>query len=336
MSKRELVLHAFDNKPVPRVPVGFWFHFAEESRFFEGLRDPSVIKTNIAGHRNFYETFQPDFIKLMSDGYFKYPNPMIKNIVTAADLSTIESIGRDHEWIHRQIDLVRQLTGLFGHDVASFYNIFSPSKYLRLLYGIHGVKGDAWLARLMAEDKQAVRHALDVIAQDLGYLAEGVIQQGHADGIYFSVQSIQDRSISPDLYREIIEPSDLQVLAVANQASNYNILHICGYEGSRNDLSRYRHYQAKAINWAVHIEQTDLAAGKKLFGGRAVIGGFDNRAEGLLYAGSQDEIEAATAEILSTAGTTGVILGADCTIPSDIDLKRLEWVRQKAASLSNV
>lgn len=29
MSKRQLVLDAFNNKPVERVPVGFWFHFVE-------------------------------------------------------------------------------------------------------------------------------------------------------------------------------------------------------------------------------------------------------------------------------------------------------------------
>ena len=33
MSKRELVLNAFNNQEVERVPVGFWFHFAADAFF---------------------------------------------------------------------------------------------------------------------------------------------------------------------------------------------------------------------------------------------------------------------------------------------------------------
>ena len=34
-------------------------------------------KKNIQGHKRFIREVQPDFIKLMSDGYFAYPNPAI-------------------------------------------------------------------------------------------------------------------------------------------------------------------------------------------------------------------------------------------------------------------
>jgi len=98
-------------------------------------------------------------------------------------------------------------------------------------------------------------------------------------------------------------------------------------------LSLYVHYDAKIINWAVNIENVSLEDGKKLFGGKAVIGGFDNRPNGLLYRGSKAEIEAFTEQLILQSGKTGIILGADCTVPNDIDLNRLEWVRNKAATL---
>lgn len=333
MSKRKLVLDAFDNKAVPRVPIGFWFHFVAEDKLYDGLIDRSIDKISLNGHKEFYNNFQPDFIKIMSDGWFEYPNPKVKKIKSSADLHDLKPVGRDHEWIRRQVEHVANLTNIFGQDIVSFYNIFSPSKYFRLLYG---KDGDALLARLIAQDKEAVKHALSVIAEDLGYLSEGVIQQGHADGIYFCAQSIQDRSVSPELYQETVEPSDLHVLEQANRVSEYNILHICGYEGSRNDLHRFTHYEAKAVNWAVHIEGTDIASGRELFGGRAVIGGLDNRPTGLLNTGSRQEIEQAVTELLIEAGTIGTIIGADCSLPADIDLRRLEWVRQQAASLSKI
>lgn len=43
MSKKKLVLDAFDNKKVERVPVGFWFHFVNENEFYEGLNNDNVI-----------------------------------------------------------------------------------------------------------------------------------------------------------------------------------------------------------------------------------------------------------------------------------------------------
>lgn len=35
--------------------------------------------------------------------------------------------------------------------------------------------------------------------------------------------------------------------------------------------------------------------------------------------------------LISEAGKEGIIIGADCTVPADIDIERLKWVREKAA-----
>ena len=35
-------------------------------------------------------------------------------------------------------------------------------------------------------------------------------------------------------------------------------------------------------------------------------------------------------EIIADSGTHGLIIGADCTIPSDINHERIEWVREAA------
>lgn len=61
-----------------------------------------------------------------------------------------------------------------------------------------------------------------------------------------------------------------------------------------------------------------------------MIGGFDNTKNGILYRGTREEVENETKRLLEEAGTTGVILGADCTIPSDTPVERLEWVRKTA------
>ena len=323
-NKRQLVLDAFDNKKTQRVPVGFWFHFAPEELF---VNKPEVIRKNAEGHFKFYDTFHPDFVKLMSDGYFRYPNPTLAKVEKAADLLKAES-GLVDDWIDAQVKLVKELTDHFGGEVAAFYNIFAPATVLGFLLEEAG--SGLTTAKLILENPEELSYALNVIKQDLARLAFRVITEGKADGIYLSTKNIQDKAVSKEAYHRYITPGEQGVLNAANAVSDYNILHICGYEGARNDLSVYKDYDVKVINWAVVVEKVSLKEGKKLFGGRAVIGGFDNTKNGVLYKGSREEVE--SRRLLEEAGTTGVILGADCTIPSDTPLERLEWVREAAES----
>lgn len=329
-TKKELVLAALNNLPTDRVPVGFWFHFTDPADHPYGLERPEIIERNKAGHKKFYDAYGPDFIKIMSDGFFTYPNERLKNVKTIEALRGIEPVGANHPWIVKQIDFVREIAAAFGQEVLLFYNVFAPLTYLRFQQD-HDPQ--ATIAGLIKEDAEAFKKALDVIGQDLALLAKGVIAEGGADGIYLSVQSVQDAYVTQEIYQNIIAPSELAVLNAANSVSSNNILHICGYAGGRNNITWFKDHPFKAVNWAVNVEGVSLADGKEIFGGRAVIGGFDNTASGLLYKGSKAEIEAFTDGLIKGAGRTGVILGADCTVPNDIDVTRLNWVRAKAGKI---
>ncbi|GHV71212.1 uroporphyrinogen decarboxylase [Spirochaetia bacterium] len=333
MTKRDLVLKVLRNETVERIPVGFWFHFLDDPGGTDGLENPKLLDDNLAGHRKFYETFKPDIVKIMSDGMFRYPNELFMTAKTARELRNVKSIGEDHPWIERQVKLVKDVTALFGGEVLSFYNIFAPSTTFKFRRG--GNK-EAYkiLADFIIEDKDAVIHALDVAAKDLAILARRVTSEGGADGIYLSTQDTGDTRITAELQKEVINPGDFTVLNAANSGGKFNILHICGYEGHRNDLTRYTDYPAQIINWAAVVEGVPLGEGKKIFGGKPVIGGFGNTVNDLLYRGTQKEVEDETARIIAEAGKTGIIIGADCTVPAAIDLKRLSWVRDKAAALS--
>lgn len=72
-TKRELVQAALDCKPVNRVPVGFWHHFLADQRHADALADHSAWGDNLAGHDTFYRSWHPDFMKIMTDGFFLYP-----------------------------------------------------------------------------------------------------------------------------------------------------------------------------------------------------------------------------------------------------------------------
>ena len=92
-----------------------------------------------------------------------------------------------------------------------------------------------------------------------------------------------------------------------------NILHICGYEGARNDIHIFADYPAHVFNWAVGPEGIRLKEGREIFKGCTVLGGFENGKTGLLYTGSKDAIQAEAKKLVAEAGEQGLVLGADCT-----------------------
>ncbi len=326
-NKKQLVLDALENRPAERVPVGFWFHYTQ-NEMIPASEHPEMRKENLEGHKKFVSEFKPDFVKLMSDGYFFEPETakFLRGVKSAKELYGLKPVSKNDSWITDQISLVKELTSSFGSEVLTFYNIFAPATTFK--WCIEGA--DKTLARFIKEDKFAVLYALSVIARNTQAVAEAAISEGKADGIYLSVQSVQDASVGPDTYKEVISPSELSVLNSAISAGGKNILHICGYEGAKNNLSLFKNYPANAVNFASVVEGVTLADAKKIFGGKAVIGGFANTADGILFTGTKEEVQAETRRILREAGRTGIILGADCTIPRGTDLHRLEWVREAA------
>jgi uroporphyrinogen decarboxylase len=344
INKREWVSRVFHNEQVEKVPLGFWFHFTADEAL-DGFEHPQMFEQNTQGHLKYYREFQPDFVKIMSDGFFVYPGREFREAERAADLRDIAPLGPRHPWIEKQVEFVKNLTGLFGKEVLSFYNIFSPATYFKFARRSSKKTPDALLGDFIQEDQDALIHALNTVAEDLAVLARRVIAEGGADGIYFSAQDQQDSRIGDEARRRIFAPADIRVLQAASpngpggapngsggaSAGPLNILHICGYAGRRNELRHFTEYPAQIINWAAAVEGVSLGEGKKIFGGKPVIGGFANTTAGILYRGTEEEIRAETRRILNEAGRTGVALGADCTIPRDTDLRHLQWVREAAA-----
>lgn len=256
--------------------------------------------------------------------------------LTLEDLEKIQPLEEDNEWFAKSVELAKGYREIYGDDILIFYNFFAPLTQLRSEVNRYAAKGNLHrdvVLEFLTQDAKAVARALDVIAEDVIRLIKRVVSEGICDGIYLSVTN-PNRKIPADIYSLFIAPSEKKILAAANELSEYNILHICGYEGNKNILSVYQDYDVKVVNWAVHAEQFGLKEGKKLFGGRAVIGGFDQTKDSVLYRGSKEEIEAYVEKLIEDVGKVGVVVGADCTVPADISVERLNWARNKAKELS--
>ena len=81
----------------------------------------------------------------------------------------------------------------------------------------------------------------------------------------------------------------------------------------------------------INTSKLTLQEGKRLFNGKAVLGGFDNTPGTILYTGTDEEIKNEVFRILDEAGTVGVGIGADCTVDRSVTLARMEMIRRAAA-----
>lgn len=318
MNKKERVLRAFNNEPVDKVPVSFWFHMPE---------DMDLKRECVKAHLDYYKESDVDFLKIMCDGYFDYPNETAKNIKSPKEWYKMEPLGANHPFIREQVERAKQIVESLNGECCTFYNVFCPMSYLRF-----GTSEEILMSHIR-QDPEAVKYAFSVIAQDAAELTRQLIEEAGCDGIYYCVQNAEKFRFSYEEYRELVTPSDLAVLEKANQYSDNNILHCCGWAGDQNRIEVWKDYPAKAVNWAVYVEKMDLKTGKQFFGQKCVIGGFDNRPEGILVSGSKEEIEAETRNLIEQAGRQGIILGADCTLPRNMDIKRISWVVETLKSI---
>ncbi len=317
MDKKTRVLNAFNQKEVDRVPVGFWFHFTGEETKGQACID---------AHLKFYDEINPDMVKIMSDSYFPYPFEV--DIKESSDWRKIKPLGANHPFIREQVERVKGITDKIGKECCTFYNVFAPFSSIRF-----GTSDDLVMKHLK-EDPEAILHALDVIAQDNATIAELVITEGGCDGIYYCLQGGEEYRFSSEDYAKYIAPTDLFVLEHANKFSENNILHCCGWAGDKNRMENWKNYPAKVINWAVYVEDLSVVKGKEFFGGKTILGGFDNRVNALLFNGSKEEVQAETVKIINNFGKTGLIIGADCTLSAAIDKKRINWVIEASSSLA--
>lgn len=319
MDKRERVLACMNHLTVDRAPVGFWFHFSDEQKMGAAC---------VQAHLDYYNHVDVDLAKIMCDGYFDYPNPLAQSVQKASDWYHLKPLGKNHPFLREQVDRAKAVRDGLKDDMCVFYNVFAPFSSIR-----YGTSDELVMAHLR-EDPQAVAYALGIIAEDNSTLCELLMTEAGCDGIYYCVQGGEKDRMTGETYRAYITPSDKAVLSHANKFSPYNILHCCGWAGIPNRLENWQDYPAKVINWAVFIEEMDLVRGRAFFGGKTVLGGCDNRKTGVLYTGSKAEVQSFVRKLVSSFDQdTGYMIGADCTLPADIDKKRIQWVIEAVNSL---
>lgn len=334
MNKRERFLHFLKNEPVDRVPIAFYHHFLGNKMLYnmnQALTSEKLFRENIEGHRRSREKFDPDIVKIMNDSLMMMPLQNIEKVRTKEDLLKLKAQEVDSKWADMSVELIKAVKEIYNDtDAPIFYTSFGPAYIMRsnlarignLMAGTRFFENK--ILKFVESDEDLVAEVVKNISKGIADFNKRLFEETKIDGIYFSVNN-QNEFFENHTYRKIFTPGDKLILESANKFGNVNILHICGYRGKANDLHTFKDYDAAVFNWAVHAEGVSLKEGKKFFNGKPVFGGFSQN--GIIANGTKEEIFNEVYRILDESGTIGIMIGADCTVPTNFDDTRQNIVR---------
>jgi uroporphyrinogen decarboxylase len=296
MNKIERVRAALAGKAVDRVPAGFWFHFP---------KDKAHGAASVKAHLEYYRASGVDFLKVMNEHPYQGNVP----IVSPADWRKLRPAPLSAAFYQEQLDEIKRIVDQVKGDCLVITTIFGPFSS-----GNHA-SSNAVTAHLKA-DPVAVSQGLATIGESLGQFAVACVAAGAA-GIYYSAQGGEEERFTEDEFLHYIKPHDLTVLNAVKDRGEFHLLHICK---DHIRLPLYADYPAHAVNWAATKHNLNLKQGRDLFK-RTIVGGFGDR--GLIVDGPADAIRAQVRAIISDFGVRGLMIGADCTVPTDIDVSHI-------------
>lgn len=313
MTRYDRVKNVFEKKPVDRVPVSVWFHFTGEDRFGERF---------VETHYDYYKRSGVDFLKLMNDAFFPFPFDV--SVKTPSDWRSVKPHGKNSKYIQEQAEYAARINDKLQGDCMTFWTVFAPFSSMRFALG------DPMVTEHLKQDPESVIEGMKAVAQDCADIIELCTTKGGCSGSYIALHSADVGRFTKDQYMDWIRPQDMMVVDRMNATSPYNIAHLCGWSGIKNHIDWWKDYPLQLMHWACHIDDVKWEDGANYFGDTPRMGGFDSRPTGVLYTGTEEEIKTETKRLLSVSGTTNVLLGADCTVPSDIDYDHIRWVVEAA------
>lgn len=318
------------------VPFSVWHHFTPVE-FFDGMKDPKEVEQSLTGLKKYVDDVDPDFVKLMTDGFFRFPLVGVEDPNDPAQLVKLQVIDENNAWIKAQINLIHQQLQV-THGKLAFYTVFSPLTYFK--WGLVNYdntrlnEAETRFGELYNNNPKAVEEALNKIAIGVKALIKAIAKTD-IEGIYYSTQTIQDPDLrdNHDFFTKVHEKVDLDISREIDRDFEVNILHICGFDGVKNHLDWFTNYPYAVVNYAVHAEHVPLAEGKKIFKNQVILGGLDITKDGTLYIDVPADAAEKATKVVKDAGKDRLILGADCTVQRETPVVNITTVRDAVHQL---
>jgi uroporphyrinogen decarboxylase len=180
----------------------------------------------------------------------------------------------------------------------------------------------------MQENPSAVKVGMEAITDSVLTFVRECVRVG-VDGFYASTQGREShRFADTTVFDECVRPYDLAVMEEIDRTCEFNILHICDYNDSYDDLKPFVDYPGHIVNCNLQLEGGAVSAQtvEHLFQ-RPFMGGMDRK--GALATGTVDQVRAEALKVLESAPQR-FFLAADCTIPAPHDWNNLKAAIQTA------
>jgi uroporphyrinogen decarboxylase len=301
MNARARVLRLLDDTQAPGyVPAAFFLHFPPECH-----RGQAAVEAHLA----YYRHTGMDFCKIQ----YEFPFPHRPQIQSPADWAAMPRYGR--AFYQDQLDVVAGLVEAVRGEALVIQTLYSP-----FMCAGHTTSDEMVTEHLDAAPEHVVP-GLETITESVLWFVRACVACG-VDGFYASTQGGEGgRFADPSTFERYVKPYDLAVMDEIDRTCTFNILHVCDYQGAYDDLTPFLDYPGHVVNCPLRVGSRTMTAREaaRLFG-RPYMGGLDRH--GVLVTGTEEEIRTAVQGVLAEAPER-CILGADCTLPGDIDWDRI-------------
>lgn len=300
MNKRERMLALIEGQAEEGyTPAAFFLHFGD------GYQQGQAA---IDRHLEFFRYTGMDFVKVQYE----------------QDLSPVEPVHDPKGWLRAlsvpveafepTVEVVRGLVEAVRGEALVVLTVYSP-----LMWAVRMSRGSDLFDQLK-ESPGAVRTGLEIMTENVTSLVRACKRAG-VDGFYVSTQGGEAfRFPGTDFFTRYVKPTDLAVWDAIDDCE-FNILHVCDYEGPYDDLSAYLDYPGHVVNCSLKVGQRTLtpAEASQMFQ-RPFMGGMERK--GVIATGTLEEIRKEARQVLSQAPDQ-FILGADCTVPGETPWENL-------------
>ena len=302
MNKRDLVMDLLDaDRKQEIIPAAFFLHFDEVYHHGQAAIDK---------HLEFFRYTDMDFVKIQYENVF----PKRSEIHKPADWEHMPMYKTD--FYEDQLNIVEGLVKAAQSEALIIMTLYSP-------FMCAGHTTDLKIiAQHLKENPAKAKKGLEIITESLMIFVKECINRG-VDGFYHSTQGGERDTLGDSaLFEECIKPFDLVLMEEIAGSCPFNILHVCDYHGGYDDLTSYLDYPGHIVNCSLELGTETLTAQKmsEMFG-RPFMGGLDRL--GTIFSGSREEIKTAV-ETQCRQKSAKFLLGADCTVPSEIDWDNLQ------------
>ena len=317
MTKKELVQKTLNGQIEKAVPSSFSIHFGPDYRY----GDAAVKK-----HLEFFRDTDTDIIKIMNENLFP-SNPGVR---TSEDFNRIGPFTRKSEFIVHQTDLAKAILDKTGGDSfsvctihgASFSFVHTMRPQYQALEEIRRVQ-----VGLYRGNPQPYLDAKKRIAEGLSLLVQSVLEAG-CDGIYYAALGAEKDMFTAEEFEVEEAPFDKLVMQTAKEMGKTVILHMCK---KKLEMERYASYApyVDVVNWGIYENNISIEEGEKIFPGKTILGGLENRS-GIIVDGSLEDIREEVHRLRREMKGKKFILGADCTLGSDLPVERIRTATEAA------